>query len=180
MESVRSFAAVSTSFVIESVCMCVVVCVASVSMHTSYKFHEHSWQRGGEDRHFYPYEGMTLGVNLAFKVALEDTCMLLAWGCHRQHLFCAAGNAPQKHSFALYLIFMQKLFIQQELNSSEVLDAWATKWNRCASWCVHRCIHENQNTVILRIKHILGMRVYNPFPECWMQVWNVTEDPLWR
>lgn len=50
--------------------------------------------------------------------------MLLAWGCHRQHLFCAAGNAPQKHSFALYLIFTQKLFIQQELDSSEVLDTY--------------------------------------------------------
>lgn len=121
-----------------------------------------------------------LGVNLTFKVALEDTCMLLAWGGHRQHLFCTAGNAPPKHSFALYSIFMQKLFIQQELDSSEVLDTWSTKWNRCASWCMHRCVHENQTTVILRIKHNLGLRVYNPFPECWMQVLNdVTEDPLW-
>lgn len=113
---------------------------------------------------FIPMRAWRFGLILAFKVALEDTCMLLAWGCHRQHLFCAAGDAPQKHSFALYLIFTQKLFIQQELDSSEVLDTWAIKWNRCASWCVHRCIHKNQTTVILRTKHDLGLRVYNPFP----------------
>lgn len=44
VESVCSFAAVSTSctFVNESAHLCVVVCAASVVMHTSYKFHEHS------------------------------------------------------------------------------------------------------------------------------------------
>lgn len=184
VESVCSFTTVSTSctFVNESARMCVVVCAASTSMHTSYKFHEHSWQRG-EDRHFYPYEGMMFwGVNLAFKVALEDTCMLLAWGCHRQHLFCTAGNAPSKALLCTLLDFHAETLPTAGIRRSEVLDTWSTKWNRCASWCVHRCVHENQTTVILRIKHNLGLRVYNPFPECWMQIVYVGKvfQKLWR
>lgn len=81
VESVFSFATVSTlrTLVNESACMRVVVCVASVRTHTSYKFHEHSWQRWGEDRHLYSHEDMKFWGKPGLK------------GCPRRYLLYALG-----------------------------------------------------------------------------------------
>lgn len=85
---------------------CVWLCVSQVWARTHLTSFMSTADREEEKTGiFIPMRAWRFGVILAFKVALEDTCMLLAWGCHRQHLFLCRWKCPSKALLCTLLDF---------------------------------------------------------------------------